>query len=66
MTFVGYPSIGFLVITDYLLQIIGVIDVNRTKEKGYTTVVKEGFCDEVKSRFLILFLTLVRHYNEFR
>ncbi|KAI5432962.1 MutS protein msh5, variant 2 [Lathyrus oleraceus] len=29
--------------------IIGVIDVNRTKEKGYMTVVKEGFCDEVSS-----------------
>ncbi|KAK7276856.1 hypothetical protein RIF29_18002 [Crotalaria pallida] len=27
--------------------VIGVIDVNRTKEKGYTTVVKEGFCDEL-------------------
>ncbi|OIW16357.1 hypothetical protein TanjilG_19073 [Lupinus angustifolius] len=27
--------------------IIGIIDVNRTKEKGYTTVVKEGFCDEL-------------------
>ncbi|GAU40015.1 hypothetical protein TSUD_258080 [Trifolium subterraneum] len=27
--------------------IIGVIDVNRSKEKGYTTVVKEGFCDEL-------------------
>ncbi|KAK7300056.1 hypothetical protein RJT34_10888 [Clitoria ternatea] len=27
--------------------IIGVIDVNRTKEKGYATVVKEGFCDEL-------------------
>ncbi|KAF1868745.1 hypothetical protein Lal_00036183 [Lupinus albus] len=27
--------------------IIGIIDVNRTKEKGYMTVVKEGFCDEL-------------------
>ncbi|KAL2316742.1 hypothetical protein Fmac_030618 [Flemingia macrophylla] len=27
--------------------IIGVIDVNRTKEKGYATVVKEGFCEEL-------------------
>ncbi|CAJ2633064.1 unnamed protein product [Trifolium pratense] len=27
--------------------IIGVIDVNRSKEKGYMTVVKEGFCDEL-------------------
>jgi hypothetical protein len=49
-------------ITDYLLQIIGVIDVNRSKEKGYTTVVKEGFCDEVKLRFLILFFTFVYHF----
>ncbi|XP_027939204.1 DNA mismatch repair protein MSH5 isoform X1 [Vigna unguiculata] len=27
--------------------VIGVIDLNRTKEKGYATVVKEGFCDEL-------------------
>ncbi|XP_057724377.1 DNA mismatch repair protein MSH5 [Arachis stenosperma] len=27
--------------------VIGVIDVNRTKEKGYATIVKEGFCDEL-------------------
>nr|KYP73420.1 MutS protein isogeny 5 [Cajanus cajan] len=27
--------------------VIGVIDVNRTKEKGYATVVKEGFCEEL-------------------
>ncbi|KAJ7960788.1 DNA mismatch repair protein MSH5 [Quillaja saponaria] len=27
--------------------VIGVIDVNRTKEKGYGTLVKEGFCDEL-------------------
>ncbi|GFZ07409.1 MUTS-homologue 5 [Actinidia rufa] len=26
---------------------IGVIDVNRSKDKGYGTMVKEGFCDEV-------------------
>ncbi|KAJ4975332.1 hypothetical protein NE237_000438 [Protea cynaroides] len=27
--------------------VIGIIDVNRSKEKGYGTVVKEGFCDEL-------------------
>ncbi|KAI4314224.1 hypothetical protein L6164_027157 [Bauhinia variegata] len=27
--------------------VIGVIEVNRTKEKGYATLVKEGFCDEL-------------------
>ncbi|XP_010244492.1 PREDICTED: DNA mismatch repair protein MSH5 isoform X3 [Nelumbo nucifera] len=27
--------------------VMGVIDVNRTKEKGYATMVKEGFCDEL-------------------
>ncbi|XP_058072393.1 DNA mismatch repair protein MSH5 isoform X5 [Magnolia sinica] len=27
--------------------VMGVIDVNRSKEKGYRTVVKEGFCDEL-------------------
>ncbi|KAG5109369.1 hypothetical protein JHK82_038592 [Glycine max] len=38
--------------------VIGVIDVNRTKEKGYATVVKEGFCDEVKPNVLVPFLSL--------
>ncbi|PPR89148.1 hypothetical protein GOBAR_AA31540 [Gossypium barbadense] len=28
--------------------VIGVIDVNRRKEKGYETLVKEGFCDETR------------------
>ncbi|KAH9621336.1 hypothetical protein KSS87_004293 [Heliosperma pusillum] len=27
--------------------VIGVIDVTRVKEKGYATIVKEGFCDEL-------------------
>ncbi|KAH7842300.1 hypothetical protein Vadar_003750 [Vaccinium darrowii] len=27
--------------------VIGVIDVNRSKDKGYMTMVKEGFCDEL-------------------
>ncbi|KAK8498094.1 hypothetical protein V6N12_025740 [Hibiscus sabdariffa] len=27
--------------------VIGVIDVSRSKEKGYETLVKEGFCDEL-------------------
>ncbi|CAN1339826.1 DNA mismatch repair protein MSH5 [Linum perenne] len=27
--------------------VIGVIDANRSKEKGYGTMVKEGFCDEL-------------------
>ncbi|KAI8557567.1 hypothetical protein RHMOL_Rhmol04G0020400 [Rhododendron molle] len=27
--------------------VIGVIDVSRSKEKGYMTMVKEGFCDEL-------------------
>ncbi|OMO83496.1 hypothetical protein CCACVL1_11376 [Corchorus capsularis] len=27
--------------------VIGVIDVNRSKEKGYGTMVKESFCDEL-------------------
>ncbi|XP_015088880.1 DNA mismatch repair protein MSH5 isoform X4 [Solanum pennellii] len=29
------------------LKVIGVIDVDRSKEKGYETIVKEGFCDEL-------------------
>ena len=40
------------------MQVIGVIDLNRTKEKGYATVVKEGFCDEVKPNVLVPFLRL--------
>ncbi|KAF3453432.1 hypothetical protein FNV43_RR03872 [Rhamnella rubrinervis] len=27
--------------------VIGVLDVNRSKEKGYGTIVKDGFCDEL-------------------
>ncbi|KAI3755927.1 hypothetical protein L1987_55737 [Smallanthus sonchifolius] len=27
--------------------VIGVIDVNRSKDKGYETTVKDGFCDEL-------------------
>ncbi|GMP52403.1 hypothetical protein CsSME_00018227 [Camellia sinensis var. sinensis] len=27
--------------------VIGVIDANRSKDKGYGTIVKEGFCDEL-------------------
>nr|XP_016481731.1 PREDICTED: DNA mismatch repair protein MSH5-like isoform X7 [Nicotiana tabacum] len=29
------------------LKVIGVTDVDRSKEKGYETIVKEGFCDEL-------------------
>ena len=31
-----------------------MIDVQRGKEKGYETVVKEGLCDEVRLAFSIL------------
>ncbi|KAD5961973.1 hypothetical protein E3N88_13446 [Mikania micrantha] len=31
------------------IAVIGVIDVNRGKDKGYETTVKDGFCDEVSS-----------------
>ncbi|KAK9266174.1 hypothetical protein L1049_027239 [Liquidambar formosana] len=34
-------------------MVIGVLDVNRSKEKGYGTIVKEGFCDEVSSLMII-------------
>ncbi|GMN51626.1 hypothetical protein TIFTF001_020775 [Ficus carica] len=27
--------------------VIGVLDINRSKQKGYETIVKEGFCDEL-------------------
>ncbi|KAL5583623.1 hypothetical protein UlMin_016065 [Ulmus minor] len=27
--------------------VIGVLDVNRSKQKGYETIVKDGFCDEL-------------------
>ncbi|XP_057540344.1 DNA mismatch repair protein MSH5 isoform X3 [Amaranthus tricolor] len=29
------------------LKVIGIIDVSREKEKGYGTIVKEGFCEEL-------------------
>lgn len=48
------------------LQVIGVIDVNRSKEKGYGTMVKEGFCDEVKvlvSDFLYFWLFMACGYS---
>lgn len=32
---------------DLLPQVLGVIDVTRSKEKGYQTLVKDGFCTEV-------------------
>ncbi|THG09284.1 hypothetical protein TEA_021797 [Camellia sinensis var. sinensis] len=31
----------------YCISVIGVIDASRSKDKGYRTIVKEGFCDEV-------------------
>ena len=30
------------------IQVTGVIDIQRGKEKGYETLVKEGLCDEVR------------------
>ncbi|KAE8125525.1 hypothetical protein FH972_020320 [Carpinus fangiana] len=33
--------------------VIGVLDVNRSKEKGYETIVKECFCDELDELRLI-------------
>ncbi|CAL5392801.1 unnamed protein product [Camellia sinensis] len=32
---------------DLASAVIGVIDVSRSKDKGYGTIVKEGFCDEL-------------------
>ncbi|XP_066366158.1 DNA mismatch repair protein MSH5-like isoform X5 [Miscanthus floridulus] len=34
-------------VSSKLCQVVGVIDVQRGKEKGYETVVKEGLCDEL-------------------
>ncbi|XP_043810856.1 DNA mismatch repair protein MSH5 isoform X5 [Manihot esculenta] len=34
-------------LVDVYELVIGVIDVNRSKEKGYGTIVKDGFCDEL-------------------
>ncbi|GMP52418.1 hypothetical protein CsSME_00018237 [Camellia sinensis var. sinensis] len=31
----------------YCISVIGVIDASRSKDKGYGTIVKEGFCDEL-------------------
>jgi len=45
---------------DYVSDlVVGVIDVQRSKEKGYETVVKEGLCDEVRLAFSILELSSV-------
>ncbi|WVZ99097.1 hypothetical protein U9M48_044446 [Paspalum notatum var. saurae] len=45
---------------DYVTDlVVGVIDVQRSKEKGYETVVKEGLCDEVRLAFSILQLSSV-------
>ncbi|KAF5947284.1 hypothetical protein HYC85_013241 [Camellia sinensis] len=41
---------GSCILTDlaYVYElVIGVIDVSRSKDKGYGTIVKEGFCDEL-------------------
>ncbi|KDP39150.1 hypothetical protein JCGZ_00907 [Jatropha curcas] len=41
---------GFCISTElaYVYElVIGVIDVNRSKEKDYGTIVKEGFCEEL-------------------
>ncbi|KAF3446971.1 hypothetical protein FNV43_RR12151 [Rhamnella rubrinervis] len=40
--------------------VIGVLDVNRSKEKGYGTIVKDGFCDEVTSMELARFPQLCK------
>ncbi|XP_062077682.1 DNA mismatch repair protein MSH5 isoform X3 [Humulus lupulus] len=32
---------------DIIEKVIGVLDVSRSKQKGYETIVKEGFCDEL-------------------
>ncbi|XP_075522973.1 DNA mismatch repair protein MSH5 isoform X2 [Primulina tabacum] len=32
---------------DIIEKVIGVVDVNRSKDKGYETIVKDGFCDEL-------------------
>ncbi|KAM3287524.1 DNA mismatch repair protein MSH5 isoform X10 [Capsicum chacoense] len=41
---------GFFISVDlaYVCElVIGIIDVDRSKEKGYETIIKEGFCDEL-------------------
>lgn len=38
-----------------------MIDVQRDKEKGYETVVKEGLCDEVRTCVALISYTMV--YN---
>ncbi|KAF3657114.1 DNA mismatch repair protein MSH5 [Capsicum annuum] len=43
---------GFFISVDlaYVCElVIGIIDVDRSKEKGYETIIKEGFCDEVSA-----------------
>ncbi|THG09285.1 hypothetical protein TEA_021798 [Camellia sinensis var. sinensis] len=41
--------------------VIGVIDVSRSKDKGYGTIVKEGFCDEVLHILAASFLNVCNY-----
>lgn len=43
-----------ITIMDSLPQVLGVIDVTRSKEKGYQTLVKDGFCAEVLQKFVFV------------
>ncbi|KAE8650117.1 hypothetical protein Csa_010033 [Cucumis sativus] len=49
-----------LVIVSYF-PVIGVLDVSRSKEKSYETIVKEGFCEEVSSMELAQFPQLCKY-----
>lgn len=45
-----------------IFQVTGVIDVQRPKDKGYETLVKEGLCDEVGFQAIFLKLLLLIQY----
>ncbi|KAF5947286.1 hypothetical protein HYC85_013243 [Camellia sinensis] len=65
MKYLNLDIAGSCILTDLAYnKVIGVIDVSRSKDKGYGTIVKEGFCDEVLRILAASFLN-VCNYSSF-
>lgn len=48
------------------MQVTGVIDIQRNKDKGYETLVKHGFCDEVMILVgCVIYIETHNWYNSF-
>lgn len=57
-----YNWIGRIQWTSTCLQVMGVLDLQRTNEKRYETLVKEGFCEEVsllRSHFVSIWFLFI-------